>query len=638
MNLNKRQIQLVLILVGNEKKSDLPPLNAHELSNRLKVSTKTIYSDLSNLKPFFKKFDVQLIKKPRIGVYLEGKDSDLLKVLTNIELKNNNQYLDDETRRELVFSQLLNSDSYLTLQDLADKYYVNRQTISEDIDNVELKIKPLGVHLQRKLGKGIRFDIDENHRRKLLTRLIEKQFFKKGFSTFSNQKLSILTDSSFSISQELITTVDEILRRFISDKEMILNDYEYQSLLVHLLIAIERVRKGKFVTSGKWGSAKAYSSESQELINLLESTLNIKFPKEEIYYLQLHLVAAGEKKFNKVPSKLNDDNLLLDYLKTGVFDKQLYQGLLLHINSAMNRWRLGISINNPYTKEIMQKYSNAYEMAVHLKESYENHYGLKINDDETAYLALHFEAFLERNRSDRDSFRIIIVCSTGLGTSQLLAARIKNDFPELKIVSIYSYEKYLKASLKNIELIISTIELPQNDKPIIYVSPVTSTEDLKNKIGIVEGNLKSNLIEKQPFLKLISRDNILLRDTNDWQESIKILCNHLESQKILKPNAELSAIKREQLSFTSFDNLATPHANPKFVNTSHIAVLKTNEAIVWGTQKVNLIFFIALKDNLKQSELDQIYDRFWDILSDKKLIKKIVQSDNVDEIFELLRG
>jgi len=637
MNLNKRQIQLILILVENKREPDYLPLNAQTLAQKVNVSTKTIYNDVAFIDEYVSKFNVELIKKPRIGIYIKGSDKDLLKILTGIEFKNNNEYLDNETRRELVFSQLLNSDSFITIQELSDKYFVNRQIILEDNDDIELRLKSLGLDLQRKSGKGIKLDINEDRRRKILTQVISKQLFN-ATPVINERNLKIMNDNKLSISKDLIKIVDHILNSFTKEQNMVLNDYEYQSLLVHLLIAVERIKLGKFINNEHWGNSKIYLTESKILASNLEKALNIKFPEQEIYYIQLHLVAAGKNRTNKISANLNNNDLLQNYLDDFGYDDQLYEGLLLHINSSLNRWKLGVSITNPYKKSIIQKYNYAFEAAVNLKELYEKKYNTKINDDETAYLALHFEAYLERKRADDNIVKTVIVCSTGLGTSQLLAARIKNDFSKVKIIKILSYDEYLKFNQKNIDLVISTIELPNNNLPIIYVSPVVSTEELKNKIqmAITDGNILKN--DYSQFNKLISSKNIIISNVKNWKDAISILGTLLEKNQVLNVGSIDSAIKREDLSFTSFRNISTPHANPKYVKKSQIGVLKLDKPIIWGEQMVSVVFFIAFKDNMKQLQLDDIYDRFWNILSDDKLIKKIILSNSSKEISNLLRG
>lgn len=66
--------------------------------------------------------------------------------------------------------------------------------------------------------------------------------------------------------------------------------------------------------------------------------------------------------------------------------------------------------------------------------------------------------------------------------------------------------------------------------------------------------------------------------------------------------------------------------------------MKLEEPIVWGEQLVSVIFFIAFKENIPQAKLDEIYDRFWEILSDDKLIKRIISSDSNKKIANLLKG
>lgn len=140
------------------------------------------------------------------------------------------------------------------------------------------------------------------------------------------------------------------------------------------------------------------------------------------------------------------------------------------------------------------------------------------------------------------------------------------------------------------------------------------------------------------FNSLISNQNIILRKVENWKKAISVLGKMLETNGVLRDGSIDSAIQREQLSFTSFKNIATPHANPKFVKKTQIGVLKLENPIIWGEQKVSLIFFIAFKENMDQSQLDLIYGRFWDILSDDKLIKKIISSNNSEKISDLLKG
>jgi activator of the mannose operon, transcriptional antiterminator len=114
------------------------------------------------------------------------------------------------------------------------------------------------------------------------------------------------------------------------------------------------------------------------------------------------------------------------------------------------------------------------------------------SDDEVAYLTLYIQTTLEKFSACK---KIIIVCSSGVGTSQLLASRINRAFPEWEIVDIVPGSQ-LSATLgiKNCDLIVSTIKLEGVELPIAYVSALFSKKDIarvSEKIIFAE-NVKEN--------------------------------------------------------------------------------------------------------------------------------------------------
>ncbi|WKK95004.1 PTS sugar transporter subunit IIA [Clostridioides difficile] len=77
-------------------------------------------------------------------------------------------------------------------------------------------------------------------------------------------------------------------------------------------------------------------------------------------------------------------------------------------------------------------------------------------------------------------------------------------------------------------------------------------------------------------------------------------------------------MERENLSYTSFQSIATPHANPSYIKKSNISVATLKNPITWGNEKVEVIFFISL-ENDKNLELDEIYEVFYDFIDNKKI-------------------
>lgn len=88
--------------------------------------------------------------------------------------------------------------------------------------------------------------------------------------------------------------------------------------------------------------------------------------------------------------------------------------------------------------------------------------------------------FKQHQKKEHYKKRVGIICSTGVGTSHLLAARVKRAFPEWKIIDIVSSNHANKFNSDNVDLILTTVKLDKNDVPCILVSAIFSDVDIMN--------------------------------------------------------------------------------------------------------------------------------------------------------------
>lgn len=98
-----------------------------------------------------------------------------------------------------------------------------------------------------------------------------------------------------------------------------------------------------------------------------------------------------------------------------------------------------------------------------------------------------------------------------------------------------------------------------------------------------------------------------------------------------------AAIKREEMASTAIGNVAMPHATINYVNKPFIAIYINPDGIDWKGTVVNIVFFLAMNKEV-HDEIDSIYERFNNILENKKLLKDVVNSKNTDQIIKLLSG
>ena len=161
----------------------------------------------------------------------------------------------------------------------------------------------------------------------------------------------------------------------------------------------------------------------------------------------------------------------------------------------LNRLAYGITIHNPLLEEIKQELTSVFtSVEATVKIINTQQALLSASDDEIAYLTVYIQAAIEKIKISK---KIILVCSSGIGTSQLLHSRIKRAFPEWDIVDIVPGARLKETlELKACDLIISTIRLDDINLPVAYVSALFSTKDITRVTECLGSDLNLNIMEK----------------------------------------------------------------------------------------------------------------------------------------------
>lgn len=491
--------------------------------------------------------------------------------------------------------------------------------------------------------------IDEREKRALTSKFISNfwgsnWYLKQEGETVMQAFDTIQADVTGIFPEEGVKEIIAIVHAFSETYDFTFTDYAFQSIVIHLAIAVERIRKEEYVEKLVGGvmndALESQQQNTKSLVAMLEEKLDIAIPAFEIGYIQMHLTAAYNQQNNNFfsnPVNPDDDVVafIIACLARKTYDQELLEGLATHMKSAINRLKLGMNFKNPYRSKIKQNFPRAFEEALYLKTNVEQKYGVQVDEDETAYIALHFEAYHERVRSFPDQIRVALVCSTGLGSSRLLAARIKKYFPMIKIEKILSVQAMMAAEI-NVDLVISTIYLELEGVPSIVVSPMMSKEDLQRIERYMEQVRNRNKTRNQPFVDLIQPEFIFAKlAVTTMEEAILAVGGSLVERGIAKTGIVESALKREALSFTSFDGMATPHADPTFINESVIVIATLENPVKWGLVEVDKVFFIALTAQ-QGLDLDAVYEQFYEYIDNKRWLERLTQLETAEEIQEHL--
>lgn len=272
-------------------------------------------------------------------------------------------------------------------------------------------------------------------------------------------------------------------------------------------------------------------------------------------------------------------------------DDLLFNHLIQHLNSSINRLKLQVSIRNPYIAQIKQSFPRAFSLGVSLAEALETHFDITINEDEVAYIAIHIQSFLERRQEDKQG--VILVCASGFGTAKLLEQRLLQNFEDLiEIKKIVGIREMNSLSLGN-ELVISTIPIENHSEQVITVNPLLNEQDMQQIQTYLTSNQDSL---SHQFWELVDDEAVFIsQGKHDTKEAVLTTITTCLIQQDKAFVGILDSVHaRENLASTAMRNFAMPHGDTKYIKKSGISLYLNPHGIQWGEDKVNFVFFFAI--------------------------------------------
>lgn len=224
-------------------------------------------------------------------------------------------------------------------------------------------------------------------------------------------------------------------------------DVGFQNLIVHIHIAIKRIQENHYVPMENVKLDNYVDELELEIANIYADRISkrfyVDFPKSEIEYIAIHL--SGKKIIDLC--KEENGNLVIDQEINDIVNEMLevvYDGFKIdfkndlelimllgqHLVPLRVRINFDMKMKNPLLKDIKERYSLAYAMAAQSSTVINQRYDKELDDDEIGYIALILALALERQSTSIAKKNILLVCSSGKGSAQLLAYKLKDIFSE----------------------------------------------------------------------------------------------------------------------------------------------------------------------------------------------------------------
>ncbi|MGP3778773.1 BglG family transcription antiterminator [Halanaerobium saccharolyticum] len=483
------------------------PVSIQVLSEILDVSSRTIRYDLNEIEDLIKKYELKLIKKPNFGVLLEGEAEEQFKVFAEFnDFYNSRHFRSAKMRKYLILYRLFQKKEPILIFELADLLDVSSATVSKDLDQVEEWLAKRGLALIRRRNYGVQIEGAEIDIRHAMKSLLNESYETGNMIELlnkSNKKVDFKSRLEHGYNEEIknllgelnLGEIESVVK--VAEKELGIRftDSAFTGLIVHVAFAISRLLAEQDIKIDserlKMIKKKDEIEIARKIGALLEEKFPVEIPEDEIGFITIHLLGAKMRE-GRADSELNENEL--EYLVKEMIrvvekyfsanlsaDQKLYSGLLVHLQAIVNRIIFNLPIQNPLLEDIKEKYSEVFEASKLAARLIQSEFYVEVSEDEVGYLTIHFGAALERiNFQQKKKAKVAIVCSSGVGTTNLLEVRLKNEFKAIEIVdSLSSLDLEDNEILKEIDFVISTIPLSLEAKDVIEVNPFLEEKDIE---------------------------------------------------------------------------------------------------------------------------------------------------------------
>ena len=539
------------------------PIKLIALSQLLNVTDATISNDLDKIEPWIRKMNMNLVRKPGLGVYLEGLEKDIRKAIISHIYEN----IHEQDILNLLYSKNkktneLTSDADKFLLDLVDKNIIQKV---EEAVKATMQQQKSSLSMNAFSGLVVHLTLAVQRLLKGETIKIDAAFLGK-----------IKQKKEFELAENIGENIEKVFQVKIPEEET-------AYITMHLL-----------------GARNNYEQDV------------------DIQYSSFHLIRIA-KDIVKIAQQESGISLLKK--------SRLLIGLYKHLKPAVMRIKMKMEIRNPLLQEMKEKYPKWMTLAKKAARPLEEELQTPLPEAEIAYLAMHLGAALEEANMQEQYFKVLVACPTGIGTSKLLATQLKREFSNLEIVAIVSavnvdYDFYKH---ENVEFIISTVPIENAKLPVVVVDFMLNENDKTNIIHQMNIStvLKKNVERVKVNYKLIYRLERIDRYikyihevlTNFfYDEYIEIkdideLCaktSHVISGELERELLYHDLKNRESKGSTVLNKLMILHTKSKAVQSLHVGVIKLQNEYVLNKENISTILVLLAPDNAEQAALETI--------------------------------
>ena len=603
-------------------------INMETVSDQMEVSERTARTLVSQLDELLCRNGAAIERRRGLGLRLCVKEPERYQEF----IKGRTSALLPETgkeRIEFILARLFADASGVKAEELCERLYISRKTLSLDLKGVEQYLNKHHLALERKPYYGLKIQGDEFSIRLCMSAAFYEfsdQWFKEIYHTFWDGE---------QIRNEILSSVKQCGETIY--------EMDIPNIVLQVQIALYRWGRGCVIPLEEMKHSDLLHEGDIRAARLcaegLKEAFGICLPVPEIKYMAIQLlgkkkILAGDRSSVFIDMEINQlVNRMLESVKQTynldlASDFDLNTSLRLHMVSLRIRLQYRLKMDNPILKEIKEVYSFPYAVAAHASTVLSEYFHTIVPEAEIGYLALCFALSLKRQDRQRYKRNILLVCASGSGSAKLFEYRFREMFGDyLDRVEACDIGSLASWDFSNIDYVFSTVPV----KTAIPV-PVCQVQYFfdRHNAGEVERLLKGGI--RSYFDRSLFFTNI---KGNSREEILHELCGCIRRVRELPPDFEDSVRKRENLMQTDFcPQIAIPHPYQPVTKDTFVCVALLEKPVLWHIYEVQVVFLLSVSVN--KENLEEFYRIAPSFMMDEGCMNHLLETRSYDTLMDII--
>lgn len=669
----KRQINRLVSLLATGKKYK----TVADLEMGMSLSRRSVFYWLKQLNITLQHLKLDNVQRLTSGGYFLTQAT--LDELSHYEQAAAEPVVNATARRQLIIWYLVQEEPHLSLVHLAERLKVSKNTIIKDFKRLPPMLPTNTVIINTSHGKALR-GLEKGKRRWVYQQLVQR-------------------------NQAIIHQVQQLphlenIRRQLHDLQTttgnVYSEDAVQTLIWYIGWLVQRLAAGKRVVAetkltlidplDQWCDAvlTTYAvSTLAEVKGLRELLLagQLQHVNEQTSFDQ-HLLVITRKVVRRFCSVSGIDVLTDSFLKA----------LVTHLHAAYFRIKYHVPYHYIDLTQTKVTYQHLMSLTQFSLRPFEQFLKMAIPSDELALITVYFGGEIRRLSPDWLASAkhpdVWLVCTSGIGTSQLLYQQLATRYPSIVFSQPMSLEDFYRHDLidERPKLILSTAKMPETIAvPTLWVQAIPSSNDFQRlnqafyRVGLLDDSGGAQLVqavldiitdyarvddftgltgslrdyfqqtpvtqrvgERRSLAALISEDHIqVLAGVSDWTVAVHQALRPLEIAGIVDPDYANHIIEATQTNgpyMVLKEGIMLAHSKPTDgVNELGMSVLILKTPVVLsahGQQRsLRVIFGLAPTD--RQTHV-QALSQLLALLQNEELYQRLILADNHDEVHHVL--